>query len=74
MIDYVDDTPNLTGNTEYNDEHMEELIHTLRPRLFDVRLFEVFNRILHDPDSVPSSSSSHRKDIEQLGSLAKRVV
>ena len=77
MIEYVDDTPNLTNDVEYNDRHREELLHTLRPRLFNVQLFEILNRILHNPSALPPETpdpTARRLDLEKLGSLAKKVV
>lgn len=76
MYEYVDDTPNLTNDVEYNERHQDDLKHTLRPRLFNVQFFEILDRILHDPSVVSKNTkdAARRLDIEHLGSLAKTVV
>ena len=73
MMNFLDDTPNLTDDAEYNDQHKEELSHTLRPCLLNVHLLEALNRILHDPD-VQDSQNQLRTDLSQLKELAIKVV
>ena len=76
ILDYIDETPNLTEDVEYNEKKKDQLIHSLRPSLFNVDLFEVLNRILHEPVVHSSSShlSDHDKEIVALSKIAKQIV
>ena len=73
MFCYMDDE-NESANPDYDKAH-PEVKATLRPRLYNVLLFEVLNRILHDPlTAIRTDESTQRKDLIELAELAKKIV
>ena len=73
MFCYMDDE-NGSVNPEYDEAH-PEVKATLRPRLYNVLLFEVLNRILHDPlTAIRTDESTKRNDLIELAELGKKIV
>lgn len=73
MFCYMDDE-NGSVNPEYDEAH-PEIKATLRPRLYNVLLFEVLNRILHDPlTAIRTDESTKRNDLIELAELGKKIV
>lgn len=75
LFDFFDDDDNASTDDDYNLSHDAEIRAVMRPRLYNVLLLEVMNRILHDPLANPGpKTATHREDLEKLGRLAKRIV
>lgn len=74
MYSFTDDGENGTLSADYDASHPETKA-IFRPHLFNVLLFEVFNRILHDPlTTIKTDKSTERSDLIELADLAKKIV
>lgn len=74
MYSYTDDNANATLIADYDASH-PEVKAIFRPHLFNVLLFEVLNRILHDPlTTMKTDKSTERSDLIELAELAKKIV
>lgn len=74
MYSYTDDNANATVSSAYDASH-PEVKAIFRPHLFNVLLFEVLNRILHDPlTTMKTDKSTERSDLIELAELAKKIV
>lgn len=74
MYSYTDDNANATLSNDYDASH-PEVKAIFRPHLYNVLLFEVLNRILHDPlTTMKTDKSTERSDLIELAELAKKIV
>ena len=73
MFKYIEEETNVTNDEDYNDLHQDSLQAILRPRLYCVLVFEIFNRIVHDP-AASNDAVINRKDIQDLASLGREIV